>query len=164
MTGLAPLGAGSHRFSLDSESEDQNTDTASVLREKHPQFQSIWDWKKVDDSYKGSKIPFNQEVIHHVHGVSEAFKLFLDDALMSQIANKTTVSYAREFINTKQDDLPPQSIVQDWHNVDSGELYVHFALQMLMGIIQKPSVKTLKIISWTLLFFTRQYLRKDSKL
>ena len=39
--------------SSDSESEDQNTDTAIVLREKHPQVQSIWDWKKVNDSYKG---------------------------------------------------------------------------------------------------------------
>ena len=44
--------------SSDSESEDQNTDTANVLREKRPRFQSIWYWKKVDDSYKGSKNSF----------------------------------------------------------------------------------------------------------
>ena len=83
--------------SSDSESEDQNTDTASGLREKRPRVQSIWEWKKVDDSYKGSKIPFsgNREAIHRVQGVSEAFKLFFDDALKSQIANKTN-RYARE--------------------------------------------------------------------
>ena len=94
-------------------------------------------------SYKGSKIPFsgNREVIHHIQGVLEAFKLFFDDALMSQITNETN-RYGREFINSKQDNLPPRSRVHDWHNVDSDELYVHFALQMLMGIVQKPSVKS----------------------
>ena len=97
----------------------------------------------MDDSCKGSKIPFsgNWEVIHHVQGVSEAFKLFFDDALMSQIANERNC-YAREFINSKQDNLPLWSRVHDWHIVDSDELYVHFVLQMLMGIIQKPLVKT----------------------
>ena len=83
----------------------------------------------MDDSYKGSKIPFssNREVIHHIQGVSEAFKFFFDDALMSQIANETH-RYARAFINSKQDKLSLQSRVHDWHNVDSGKLYVHFAL------------------------------------
>ena len=32
--------------SIDSESEDQNTDNASVLPEKRPWVQSIWDWTK----------------------------------------------------------------------------------------------------------------------
>ena len=80
---------------------------------------------------KNSKIPFsgNQEVICHVQDVSE---VFFDDAFMSQIANETN-RYAREFINSKQNNLPPWPRAHDWHNVDSGELYVHFALQMLNG-------------------------------
>ena len=77
----------------------------------------------MDDSYNDSKIPFsgNREVMQLVQGVSEEFKFFFDDALMLQIANKTN-SYARAFINSKQDNLPPRSRVHEWQNFDSDEL------------------------------------------
>jgi hypothetical protein len=51
----------------------------------------------------------------------------------------------------------PRSRVKSWPPVDSDEVYVYLGMIMLMGIIQKP---TLKIISARIQSLTHQFLAK----
>jgi hypothetical protein len=78
--------------------------------------------------------------VHHVNSVIEAFNLFFDQA-MEKIAEETN-RYAKNFINSKKGQIKRRSRLHTWEEVDVDELYVFFALQMLMGIVQKPSLKS----------------------
>jgi hypothetical protein len=127
----------------DSEHSDGGSDDESDIQVKRSRKETDWRWKKVDDSYTSQKIPFaeRREIVNQVQCVSQAFKLFFDHDLLNKIADETN-RYANDFINSKQDGLTPRSRVHDWKNVDTDELYTYFALQILMGIIQKPTIKS----------------------
>ena len=60
---------------------------------------------------------------------------------MTTIVNETN-RYANDFINSKLEQLKPRSRVNNWKDVTVDEMYVFFALQMLMGIVQKPTLKS----------------------
>jgi hypothetical protein len=72
--------------------------------------------------------------VHHVNSVTETFKLFFGQAIMEKIAEETN-RYAKNFINSKKGQIKRHSRLHTWEEVDVDELYVFFALQMLMGIV-----------------------------
>jgi hypothetical protein len=94
---------------------------------------------KLDNFYVANKIPFsgNRGHLSQVTCASEAFKLFFDETIMGTIVQETN-HYATDFVNF----LKPRSRVHNWKNVDIDELYVLFAMHMLMGMIHKLTIKS----------------------
>ena len=134
------------KFSECSENEDiseSDSEEQRSARPKRSRIDSQWKWSEVDDSYVSEKIQFSgsKGPVHHVSSVTEAFKLFFDQAIMEKITEETN-HYAKNFINSKKGQIKRRSRIHTWEEVDVDELYVFFALQMLMGIVQKPSLKS----------------------
>jgi hypothetical protein len=134
-------------ISSDNESVSSDSDAeandAGNLGTKRARLQSNWKWAKVNNNFSPNKIQFSGEQgpLHQVETTIDAFKLFFDLTLMTTIVNETN-RYAKYFINSNSEHLKPRSRVQNWKDVTVDELYVFFALQMLMGIVQKPTLKS----------------------
>jgi hypothetical protein len=71
---------------------------------------------------------------------AKVFKMFFTDDLMELIVRETN-TYAEQKIQATS-NFPFQSRMQDWKPVTRDEMYVVLALFMLMGIIQKPTLRT----------------------
>jgi hypothetical protein len=101
-----------------------------------------WVWQIVDESYTTNRIPLT--------GLSgskkststqiDSFLLFSDTELVDMIAEETN-KYADQKIQSAT--WKPQSRVKSWTPVNSDEIYVYLGMIMLMGIIQKPTLKKL---------------------
>ncbi|PSN57189.1 hypothetical protein C0J52_01450 [Blattella germanica] len=137
------IGAGYRNDNIGDSEDSDVSDGESDLQVKRLRKDTDWEWEKVDDSYMSQKFVFSErrEIIKQVESVSEAFKLFFDQYILTKIAEETN-RYANDYINSKQDNLTSRSRVHGWKNVDTDELYTYFALQILMGVIQKPTIKS----------------------
>jgi hypothetical protein len=126
-------------------------------RVKWPRFedQGDWQWEKLDQLTFLEKFYFLKSMapVQSVRNASEAFKFYFDDYIMSVIVTEINVyMYAATFIKTQMYKLKPRSRVRNWKDVDSDEVYVLFAMQVLMWIHRMPIVKS--YFSKNLLFDT----------
>ena len=71
---------------------------------------------------------------------AKAFKMFFDDELVELIVRETN-TYAAQKIQAIS-FIPLRSRMRDWKPVTKDEMYVVLALFMLMGIIQKPTLRS----------------------
>lgn len=101
----------------------------------------VWDWTPVDFSYRGNKIPFsgNPGCQKDFETVLDSFLLFFDNDIMQHIVNETN-RYAEQYLQSHT--LKRHSRLHKWQPVTIEEMYVLFAVYMLMGIVQKPSVSS----------------------
>lgn len=81
----------------------------------------------------GPKIPIISPV--------DIFEFYFDRQIMEEITKFTNL-YAEQERNKKGMIFPRRSRDWDWQPVTVDELYLYFSLLMLMGIVQKPSVKS----------------------
>ena len=72
--------------------------------------------------------------------VLKCLKCFFDDELIELIVRETN-TYAAQKIQARS-FIPLLSRIQDWKPVTKDEIYVVLALFMLMGIIQKPTLRS----------------------
>ena len=66
--------------------------------------------------------------------------MFFDDKLVELIVRETN-TYAAQKIQARS-FIPLRSRMRDWKPVTEDEMYVVLALFMLMGIIQKPTLRS----------------------
>ncbi|PNF18924.1 hypothetical protein B7P43_G18030, partial [Cryptotermes secundus] len=71
--------------------------------------------------------------------IVDVFELFFDKQMVNQIVTETN-RYAEQFLRGR--DLPVRSPARAWKPVTEGEIYVLLGLFMLMGIIQKPTLRS----------------------
>ena len=71
---------------------------------------------------------------------AKVFKTFFDDELVELIVHETN-TYAAQKIQARS-FIPLRSRIRDWKPVTKDEMYVLLALFMLMGIIQKPTLRS----------------------
>jgi hypothetical protein len=76
-----------------------------------------------------------------VQGIVESFELFLNREFVQKIAEETN-HYATQFQNSRGRLFPRRSIVHAWKPTTAEEIYILLGLFMLMGIIQKPSLRS----------------------
>jgi len=80
------------------------------------------------------------EALNETH-CAKVFKIFFDDELVELIVHETN-TYAAQKIQARS-FIPLRSRMQDWKPVtNKDEMYVVLALLMLMGIIQKPTLRS----------------------
>jgi hypothetical protein len=119
----------------DSENDKENLSDACNITQTH----SI-QWQNVDDFYVPNKFMFSSVcgAKKSATSSSEAFLLFFDDEMLEMIVAETN-RYADQKIRSQS--WKPCSRVNSWVPVDKNEIYVYLGLIMLMGIVQKPSIK-----------------------
>jgi len=71
---------------------------------------------------------------------AKVFKMFFDDQLMELIVHETN-THATQKIQARS-FIPLRSRMRDWKPITKDEMYVVLALFMLMGIIQKPTLRS----------------------
>lgn len=71
---------------------------------------------------------------------AKVFKMFFDEELMELIVRETN-TYAAQKIQARS-FIPLRSTMRDWKPVTTDEIYVVLAIFMLMGIIQKPTLRS----------------------
>ena len=71
---------------------------------------------------------------------AKVFKMFFDDQLVELIVRETN-TYATQKIQARG-FIPFRSRMRDWKPVTKDEMYVVLAIFMLMGIIQKPTLRS----------------------
>jgi uncharacterized membrane protein len=71
---------------------------------------------------------------------AKVFKMFFDEELVELIVRETNI-YAAQKIQARS-FIPLRSRMRDWKPVTKDEIYVVLALFMLMGIIQKPTLRS----------------------
>ena len=100
-----------------------------------------WVWRELRTLYHGRKIPFSGQSgpQKHFDSVLDSFLLFFDEDIINTIVTETN-RYAEQYIESCT--LKPRSRVRNWEPVTGDEIYVVLGLLMLMGIIQKPTLKS----------------------
>jgi len=78
---------------------------------------------------------------------AKVFKMFFDDELVELIVCETN-TYATQKIQARS-FIPLHSRMRDWKPVTKDEMFVVLALFMLMGIIQKPTLRS---------YFSKNYI------
>ena len=78
---------------------------------------------------------------------AKVFKMCFDDQLVELIVRETN-TYATQKIQARG-FVPLRSRMRDWKLVTKDEMYVVLALFMLMGIIQKPTLRS---------YFSKNYI------
>ena len=68
---------------------------------------------------------------------TEVFKHFVDDTLIDMIVDQTNL-YARQYISKNR--ISKHSRVAAWKETERDEMYRFFALSILMGLNQKPTI------------------------
>jgi hypothetical protein len=100
-----------------------------------------WVWHEVNVLHNNVKIPFTGQSGAQKDFVSvlDTFLLFFDEEVIAFIVTETN-KYAEQYI---QKCTPkPRSRVRKWEPVTGEEIYVALRLTMLMGIVQKPIIKS----------------------
>jgi hypothetical protein len=103
-------------------------------------------WESMDNykDYKGQREHFTGSVgpqggaLNAVE-IVDIFELFFDRQIVDNIVVETN-KYAEEFLRGR--DLPVNSPARAWKPVTEGEGYLLLGLFMLMGIIQKPTLRS----------------------
>jgi hypothetical protein len=70
----------------------------------------------------------------------DIFEQLFDTDVVQKIVTETN-RYAEQFKNSRGSIFSKQSRVNEWQPVTAEEIYVVLALFMLMGIVQKPSLR-----------------------
>jgi len=73
--------------------------------------------------------------------IVECFELFFDKEIIQQIAIETN-RYAEQYKNARGNLFSIRSLVRSWTPVTESEIYAVLGLFLLMGIVQKPSVRS----------------------
>ena len=125
----------------DDESDDVQCATASSAPSTSS---STFTWEDMTN-YVGQRENFfhnygpQNEEQNETH-CAKVFKMFFDDELVELIARETN-TYAAQKIQARS-FIPLCSRRRDWKTVTKDEMYVVLALFMLMGIIQKPTLRS----------------------
>jgi hypothetical protein len=96
-------------------------------------------------NYVGQKEQFvdncgpQNEAQSEIHS-AKVFKMFFDEELMELIVRETN-TYAAQKIQARS-FIPLRSTMRDWKPITTDEIYVLLAIFMLMGIIQKPTLRS----------------------
>jgi hypothetical protein len=72
---------------------------------------------------------------------TDIFKLFFTQDLVEMIVRETNI-YAEQCIVSRDRTIPLRSRMRDWKPVTVDEIYVVLALFILMGIVQKPTLRS----------------------
>ncbi|XP_021932761.1 piggyBac transposable element-derived protein 4-like [Zootermopsis nevadensis] len=102
-------------------------------------------WENMDN-YVGQREQFvgNCGPQNEVKSVTESvnvFKLFFTHELISLIVRETN-RYAEQCINSRSLPIPFRSRMREWKPLSDDEMYVVLALFMLIGIVQKPTLRS----------------------
>jgi hypothetical protein len=100
-----------------------------------------WVWREVNVLRNNVKIPFRGQSGAQKDFVSvlDTFLLFFDEEVIAVIVAETN-KYAEQYI--QKCTLKPRSRVRKWEPVRGEEIYVALGLMKLMGIVQKPTIKS----------------------
>jgi hypothetical protein len=100
-------------------------------------------WENMD-SYKGQRENFTGSVgpqgpAKHVTDIVDTFELFFSKELVNTIVRETN-RYAEQFLRGRE--LAVRSTARAWKPVTEGDIYIVLGLFMLMGIVQKPTLRS----------------------
>jgi hypothetical protein len=70
----------------------------------------------------------------------DIFEQFFDTDIVQKIVTETNY-YAEQFKNSRGEIFSKRSKVKEWQHMTAEEIYVLLALFMLMGIVQRPSLR-----------------------
>jgi hypothetical protein len=95
-------------------------------------------------NYKGQREHFTgsvgpQGAAKEVTEIVDIFELFFNSELVDTIVKETN-RYAEQFLHACK--LSSRSTARAWKPMTEGEIYVVLGLFMLMGIIQKPTLRS----------------------
>jgi hypothetical protein len=80
-----------------------------------------------------------QGAAKEVTEIVDVFELFFESQLVEKIVEETN-RYAEQFLRGRE--LSSRSATRAWKHVTEGEIYVVLGLFMLMGIMQKPTLRS----------------------
>ena len=133
----------SERFSDSDSSLDENEMNATCFPNDSVSDQFVWEDMK---NYKGQREVFCGE--HGPQGearnslnIISLFKLFFDLELISIIVRETN-RYAEQYMKKCGMLFSKRSRVWDWKPVSADDIYIVLAIFMLMGIVQKPTLRS----------------------
>jgi hypothetical protein len=141
----------------DSESDDAQCATASSAPTASS---ATFVWEDMMN-YVGQREQFidnSENEAQNETNCAKMFKMFFYDLLVELIVRETN-TYATQKIQARG-FIPLRSRMRDWKPVNKDEMYVVLALFMLMGIIQKPTLRSYfsKIIFWRLQSLVQLFL------
>jgi hypothetical protein len=102
-------------------------------------------WEDIEN-YVGQRQTFSgmsepQDSAKGLANPVDIFEQFFDTDIIQTIVTETN-RYAKQFKNTRDNIFSKRSRVNEWQPVIAEEIYVVLALFMLMGTVQKPSLRT----------------------
>ena len=77
----------------------------------------------------------------NVSDVVQCFELLFDKEIIQQIVRETN-RYAEQYKNARGNLFSFRSLVRSWTPVTESEIYPFSGLFLLMGIVQKPTVRS----------------------
>ena len=126
-------------------SDDESDDVQCATASSAPSASSAtFTWEDMTN-YVGQRENFldncgpQNEAQNETH-CAKVFKMFFDEELVELIVRETN-TYAAQKIQARS-FIPLRSRMRDWKPVTKDEMYVVLALFMLMGIIQKPTLRS----------------------
>ena len=141
--GSDDLTVGEVNFAECSENESDNVQFATGCSARGDS-KGVFSWEDMGN-YVGQREQFidnygpQNEAQNETH-CAKVFKMFFDDELIELIVRETN-TYAAQKIQARS-FIPLRSRLRDWTPVTTDEIYVVLALFMLMGIIQKPTLRS----------------------
>ncbi|XP_046402046.1 piggyBac transposable element-derived protein 4-like [Ischnura elegans] len=113
--------------------EDEANESASLP--------TSFSWNRVGNTYRPSKIPFVGQSGPQklVDNILDSFLQIFDSEVIDLMCSETN-RYAQQFIAKSKPT--PHSRINNWRDVTREEMYIMLGIFILMGIIQKPSVKS----------------------
>jgi hypothetical protein len=98
------------------------------------------------DNYTGQKELFHVESgprnkARNVTDILECFELFFDGQIIQHIVIETN-RYAEQYIIQRGNLFTFRSPVRSWVPVTENEIYVLLGLFLLMGMVQKPTMRS----------------------
>lgn len=126
---------------VESDVEEQGQGQSSGYSD----YSSNFIWKDMDN-YCGKRELFSgnsgpQHSSANVLELVSVFLLFFSKDLVNKIVVETN-RYAEQFMNSRGRLFSCRSLARQWTPVTENEIYVVLGLFLLMGIIQKPTVRT----------------------
>jgi hypothetical protein len=108
-------------------------------------FSSDFLWEDMEN-YNGQRVFFSansgpQNSAVNVQDILSVFLLFFSRDIVHKIVLETN-RYAEQFINSRGRLFPFRSPARQWRPVTESEIYVMLGLFLLMGIIQKPTLRS----------------------
>lgn len=102
-------------------------------------WEDMKDFQEKREVFVGSSGPQNEAKC--VKSIVESFQLFFNVEFVQSIASSTN-TYAEQFYSSVSILHPQKSRVMTWEPVTVDEVYITLGLFMLMGIVQKPTLRS----------------------